>query len=179
MSTLSDLHRLAPCAIALAALCIGCNTPPATEETGPEESFSLDEPEVADALAAIEASAIESHIRYLADDRLEGRAPGTEGFEGASQYIESAMTELGLSPAGEDGSFHQSVPLQESMVVEEESGLSYAHDGTDDGSRLCGRFHAQREPRRRPKPASLRPWCSSATASAHRPSATTTSRTWT
>ncbi|HIF38138.1 MAG TPA: M28 family peptidase [Gemmatimonadetes bacterium] len=75
-------------------------------------------------MQSITSEAVERHIRVLADDNLEGRAPGTEGFEGASLYVESELQKLGLTPMGLDGTFRQSVPLQESIVNEPESGLS-------------------------------------------------------
>ena len=73
---------------------------------------------VASALESISPGAIEAHIRVLADDSLAGRAPGTEGYEGASRYVESVFTTLGLQPAGDGGGFKQNVPLQESSVNE-------------------------------------------------------------
>jgi len=79
---------------------------------------------VSAAMQSITPEAIEQHIRVLADDNLEGRAPGTEGFEGASLYVESELQKLGLTPMGSDGTFRQPVPLQESIVNEPESGLS-------------------------------------------------------
>lgn len=89
----------------------------------------LESPVVAAALETITADAIEHHIRVLADDSLEGRAPGTPGYEGASRYVEAFFTEMGLEPAGDDG-FRQAVPLQRSTTNERLSGLSFRHEGT-------------------------------------------------
>lgn len=100
-------------------LVIGCSGPPADDE-----SVDLDTADVAAALASIRPEAIDHHIRVLAHDSLEGRAPGTRGFEGAARYAESTLTSLGLAPAGVDGGYRQPVPLQESMVVEASSGMS-------------------------------------------------------
>ena len=88
------------------------------------DSDIFDSSEIAIAMQSITPDAIEGHIRVLADDSLEGRAPGTEGFEGASVYLESEMEKIGLMPMGPDGTFRQNVPLQESIVNEDESGLS-------------------------------------------------------
>ncbi len=52
-------------------------------------SANLSSDEVAAALQAIQPQAIEAHIRFLADDLLEGRAPGNRGFEIASRYVET------------------------------------------------------------------------------------------
>ncbi|MGI9626508.1 MAG: M28 family metallopeptidase [Longimicrobiales bacterium] len=82
------------------------------------------DPAVAEALAAIEPGVIEAHIRVLADDNLEGRAPGTAGYEGASRYVEQHLVSLGLQAAGDGGAFRQAVPLQQSVVDESASQLS-------------------------------------------------------
>ncbi len=50
-------------------------------------------------------------VRYLADDALAGRLAGSPGERCAGEYIASVFRELGLRPAGEAGSFFQSVPL--------------------------------------------------------------------
>ena len=62
-------------------------------------------------------------MRVLADDALEGRAPGTEGYEGALRYVEATLRSYGLAPAGEQGSFRQRVPLRNSVVVEDSSAM--------------------------------------------------------
>jgi hypothetical protein len=87
------------------------------------EAVALDTPTVAAALDEIRPEAIDHHIRVLADDSLEGRAPGTRGFRGAAQYVETSLSALGLDPAGIDGTYQQPVPLRESLVAEEESGM--------------------------------------------------------
>lgn len=43
---------------------------------------------------------LQSHVTYLADDKLEGRRTGTPGEELALQYISRQFTEIGLSPRG-------------------------------------------------------------------------------
>jgi Zn-dependent M28 family amino/carboxypeptidase len=63
------------------------------------------------AAARITAAAISAPIRYLADDLLEGRAPGTRGDELAIKYIASRFEEMGLEPGGEGGGWLQRVPL--------------------------------------------------------------------
>lgn len=48
-----------------------------------------------------------AHIRYLASDELEGRQPGTPGFNTAAEYVASKFQEYGLKPGGADGSYFQ------------------------------------------------------------------------
>lgn len=61
------------------------------------------------ALAAIDADAIRAHVRFLASDLLEGRAPGTRGGELAAEYIAAQFETLGLEPV--NGSYLQRVPI--------------------------------------------------------------------
>ncbi len=49
-----------------------------------------------------------AHVRYLADDRLEGRAVATRGARCAGDYIAARFSALGLEPAGDDGTWFQS-----------------------------------------------------------------------
>jgi hypothetical protein len=44
-----------------------------------------------------------AHVQYLADDKLQGRMPGTPGFELATQYVVDQFKAIGLKPAGVDG----------------------------------------------------------------------------
>jgi hypothetical protein len=64
-------------------------------------------------LEAIEASAIAAHIRFLADDLLEGRGTGERGHAIAERYVIAQMEILGLRPAGDGGTFLQQVLLRE------------------------------------------------------------------
>lgn len=56
-------------------------------------------------------AAMDAHLKYLADDLLEGRGPGTRGGELAAKYIAAQFETLGLEPAGPDGSYFQPVAL--------------------------------------------------------------------
>ena len=53
-----------------------------------------------------------AHIRYLADDRLEGREVGSMGARCAADYIAAEFREMGLEPAGGDDSFFQTFRLR-------------------------------------------------------------------
>ncbi|MGE0160204.1 MAG: M28 family peptidase [Gemmatimonadales bacterium] len=48
-----------------------------------------------------------AHVRYLADDALEGRAVGSQGERCAADYLVSQFAALGLEPAGPEGSWFQ------------------------------------------------------------------------
>lgn len=53
-----------------------------------------------------------AHVRYLADDRLEGREVGTNGERCAADYLVERFRELGLAPAGPGGSWFQTFPVR-------------------------------------------------------------------
>ena len=59
----------------------------------------------------IEAAPILEHIKVLASDEYEGRAPGTKGEELSVKYIEDQFKQLGLKPGNPDGTYVQKVPL--------------------------------------------------------------------
>jgi hypothetical protein len=61
--------------------------------------------------SAITESQLRGHIRFLADDLLEGRGPGTRGDRLAQRYIAAQLEALGLAPAAPAGGWYQAVPL--------------------------------------------------------------------
>jgi Zn-dependent M28 family amino/carboxypeptidase len=63
------------------------------------------------AAAAITAPLLRAHLRFLASDLLEGRAPGTRGDALTRAYVISQLEALGLEPGAPDGSWLQRVPL--------------------------------------------------------------------
>lgn len=63
------------------------------------------------ALSAITAEGLMRHIKTLASDQFEGRAPGTRGEELSINYIADQFKEAGLLPGNPDGSYFQKVPL--------------------------------------------------------------------
>jgi hypothetical protein len=69
------------------------------------------------AVPVIPAAAIEAHMRFLASDLLEGREAGTRGYDLAASYVATQFRLLGLSPAGDAGTYLQAVPLQSYWLV--------------------------------------------------------------
>ncbi len=51
------------------------------------------------------------HIKVLASDEFEGRAPGSPGEDKTVQYLTAQFQKLGLKPGNTDGSYVQKVPL--------------------------------------------------------------------
>ena len=57
----------------------------------------------------VDTAAMDAHLRFLASDLLEGRAPATRGGRLAAEYIAAQFQALGLEPAGANGSYFQPV----------------------------------------------------------------------
>jgi len=60
---------------------------------------------------ALDPRVLRAHLEFLADDALEGRAPGTRGGVTAAKYIATQFERLGLEPAGDSGTYFQRVPI--------------------------------------------------------------------
>src|SRR5438105_13900243 len=75
-------------------------------------------------LAAIRPQAIAAHVRFLADDLLEGRRSGERGHAIAERYVAAQLEALGLRPAGERQGGLQEVRLRELRAEPARSSLS-------------------------------------------------------
>lgn len=85
--------------------------------------------ETYDASAAADARRIESDVRFLADDLLEGREAGTRGYDLAALYVAQRYRAIGLAPAGDDGSYYQRVPMLRGVRVDGGGELAILRDG--------------------------------------------------
>ena len=86
------------------ALCLAGFAAPLTAQTStPSQATQV--------TRALDPRALRAHLDFLADDALEGRAPGTRGGETAAKYIAAQFERLGLEPAGDSGSYFQRVPI--------------------------------------------------------------------
>ena len=59
----------------------------------------------------INEATLRAHIRFLADDLLEGRGPGSRGDKLAQRYVAAQFETCGLQPAAPGGGWFQAVPL--------------------------------------------------------------------
>ncbi len=80
---------------------------------------------------AVQPTNVEAHMRYLADDKLEGRKPGTRGYELAAQYVEKQFRTLRFIPMGEGGTYRQKVPLRRAIVRDAGSSLLLTRQSSD------------------------------------------------
>jgi len=94
-----------PAALVL-GLCAGLlSSVPAAEPT-PHLGLPND---VMASMQAIDPHRIGEHVRFLANDLLEGRGPGTRGGDIAANYIAAQFALYGLKPAGDNGTYLQKV----------------------------------------------------------------------
>jgi Zn-dependent M28 family amino/carboxypeptidase len=63
------------------------------------------------ALGALSGENVLKHIKVLASDAFEGRAPGTPGEGKTVDYLTDQFRSIGLKPGNPDGGFVQEVPL--------------------------------------------------------------------
>ena len=105
-------------------------------------------PAVRQAEASMDPEKIRAHVRFLADDLLEGRYPGLRGGDLAAKYIATQFALDGLKPAGDNGTYLQwinfvgmkAIPERTSFVLVPASGpaidLKFADDYTVQNQKL-------------------------------------------
>src|SRR5438270_3710096 len=62
-------------------------------------------------VAGITTADLEHRLRIIADDSMMGRESGSEGDYKTAEYISSEFRRLGLEPAGDSGTYFQTVPF--------------------------------------------------------------------
>ncbi len=60
---------------------------------------------------AITAADLMTRIYIFADDSMQGRGTGTEGYDRAALYITDELRRLGLRPAGDNSTYFQRLPI--------------------------------------------------------------------
>ncbi|MBI2731439.1 MAG: M28 family peptidase [Sphingobacteriales bacterium] len=62
-------------------------------------------------------AAIQQHVQFLADDKLEGRRTGTNGEKLASEYIINQFKTNGLQPRGDKGTYIQEFEVNDGKTI--------------------------------------------------------------
>lgn len=119
-SRLASLVLTSSLAVTLPAVTPGAAIPPPAPASDP----ALDQ-----AMARIRPEAVRAHLRFLADDLLEGRGTGSRGYLLAAKYVAARFEALGLEPAGGGGSYFQTVPMQTVSTVPARSSFALIRDG--------------------------------------------------
>lgn len=77
------------------------------------------------AMNSIDAEKIRATVKYLSDDSLEGRGTGQKGGDKAADWIAAQFKSYGLVPAGENGTYFQSVGFYGITTNPEQSQLQF------------------------------------------------------
>jgi hypothetical protein len=69
-----------------------------------------------------------AHVAFLADDKLEGREVGKEGYRKAVEYVSGEFERIGLKPGG-TSAYQQPIPFEWRTLVADQSSLELTRDG--------------------------------------------------
>jgi len=64
----------------------------------------------------ITVESLTGHVKVLASDEFEGRAPATPGGEKTADYLVKQLTAIGIEPGAPDGTYLQQVPIVEAVT---------------------------------------------------------------
>jgi len=67
---------------------------------------------------------LDTHIRFLADDKLEGRRTGTPGEQAAGDYISISFARSGLQPKGDNNGWKQSFEVNEGRQISDQTSFT-------------------------------------------------------
>src|SRR5437764_1824240 len=119
----------------------------------PALSFAADQSSLPPKAAAdtITAADLLKHIKVLASDECEGRAPGSKGEELSVKYISEQFKALGLKPGNPNGTYTQEVPLAGIItaptasftVGDKKTELKYPDDYVASSARLQSEIKAE------------------------------------
>jgi Zn-dependent M28 family amino/carboxypeptidase len=74
---------------------------------------------------SVDAEKIRAHVRFLADDLLEGRGPGLRGAELAAKYIATQFALDGLEPGGDNGTYLQQIDFVGVRAIPEQTSYEF------------------------------------------------------
>jgi hypothetical protein len=94
-----------------------------------EKPTGLGDPALGAALASIRREVFHADMAFLADDLLEGRGIGTRGHRLAALFVASQFKAVGLEPAGDAGTYFQSMPLVQARPREAACSVVVVADG--------------------------------------------------
>ena len=97
---------------------------PSTEAEAAELPYVMPLP--VDTSSAITADDLRQRIAILSDDAFEGRGPAAPVGEKTADWLAAEMERVGLQPAGENGTWFQTVGMVEQTLDENASRISFS-----------------------------------------------------
>ena len=85
------------------------------------------------AMAAVNPENIRWHVKFLADDLLEGRGTGQRGGDIAAEYIATQFALYGLKPGGDKGTYLQQINMVGMNAIPEKTTMSIIPPKRPDG----------------------------------------------
>jgi hypothetical protein len=101
-----------------------------------------------EAMSAIRPESIRGDMRFLSDDLLEGRGTATRGYELAATFVATQFETLGLQPAGDAGTYFQSVRLRSMKIDEPRTTLTWRQAGKEESFAFRQDYIAHGDPGR-------------------------------
>ena len=124
------------------AVLLGCGADNSTKSTAVQNnSISNSTADVTASYNSINKKQLTEHIKVLASDEFEGRAPSTKGEELTLDYLTKQLTAIGFKPGNGD-SFLQAVPMvsieasPEMTLTIGAKAYQYGHDMVMGSSRI-------------------------------------------
>lgn len=102
-------------------------TDSAESEPSPQRQEGSLEPDLSHTSESISADDLRLHVQYLASETMQGRLTGTQGERLATAYVASVFESLGLSPAGDDGSYFQTFEFTSGVSLDQGNRLELSH----------------------------------------------------
>ncbi|MEM7640668.1 MAG: M28 family metallopeptidase [Pseudomonadota bacterium] len=99
---------------------------PGTDSAEAEATSGLVLPLPTNTNASISAEDIRQRVAILSDDAFEGRGPGAPVGEKTADWLAAEMERVGLQPAGENGTWFQTVGMVEQSLDENASSLTFS-----------------------------------------------------
>ncbi len=93
------------------------------------DTSAVDAPRVSATDSEIRAADMRQHVTYLASDELEGRRTGTRGEVLATNYVATVFEDLGLKPAGDDGTYFQPYEFTAGVSLDDGNVFQVVSDG--------------------------------------------------
>jgi Peptidase family M28 len=78
---------------------------------------------VIEQLSQIDSNKIKEHVKYLSDDKLLGRKPGSPGYQMAVDYVTDQFKMYGIAPCGENNTYIQNVILRNTQLLKDKSNV--------------------------------------------------------